>query len=129
MNSENNSQAKPNRLINEKSRYLLEHAYDPVNWYSWSEEVFDIAKLEDKPVFVSIGYSSCHWCHVMHRESFSDHQVARLLNEVFICIKVDREERPDIDRAYMAVCQVMKRSCGWPLNLILSPAKNLRRQH
>ena len=124
MNKEYKNKEKPNRLIKEKSPYLLEHAHDPVDWHSWSEEVFYRAKMKDKPVFVSIGYSSCHWCHVMHKECFSDPEVARLLNEAFICVKVDREERPDVDRAYMAVCQAMKRSCGWPLNVILSPAKN-----
>ncbi len=124
MNKEYESKGKPNRLIKEKSPYLLQHAHDPVDWHPWSERAFDKAKMKDKPVFVSIGYSSCHWCHVMHEESFSDPEVARLLNEAFICIKVDREERPDVDRAYMAVCQAMKRSCGWPLSVILSPAKN-----
>jgi len=112
---------KPNRLITEKSPYLLEHAYNPVEWYPWGKEAFDRAKAEDKPVFVSIGYSSCHWCHVMADECFSDQQVADLLNMAFVCIKVDREERPDIDAAYMAYCQAMGRSCGWPLNIILTP--------
>jgi uncharacterized protein YyaL (SSP411 family) len=114
---------KPNRLIHEKSPYLLQHAYNPVDWYPWSEEAFEKAKVQDKPVFVSIGYSSCHWCHVMEKESFDDDEVARLMNEAFICIKVDREERPDLDSAYMAVCQAMGRSCGWPLNIIMSPDK------
>jgi uncharacterized protein YyaL (SSP411 family) len=115
---------KPNRLIHEKSPYLLQHAYNPVDWYPWSEEAFDKAKAQDKPVFVSIGYSSCHWCHVMEKESFDDDEVAKLMNEAFICIKVDREERPDLDSAYMTVCQMMGRSCGWPLNIIMSPDKN-----
>ena len=115
---------KPNRLIHEKSPYLLQHAYNPVDWYPWSEEAFEKAKAQDKPIFVSIGYSSCHWCHVMEQESFDDDEVARLMNEAFICIKVDREERPDLDSAYMAVCQAMGRSCGWPLNIIMSPDKN-----
>jgi uncharacterized protein YyaL (SSP411 family) len=115
---------KPNRLIHEKSPYLLQHAYNPVDWYPWSEEAFEKAKAQDKPVFVSIGYSSCHWCHVMEKESFDDDEVARLMNEAFICIKVDREERPDLDSAYMVVCQAMGRSCGWPLNIIMSPDKN-----
>ncbi len=118
------SNLKPNRLINEKSPYLLEHAYNPVDWYPWGQEAFDRAKAEDKPVFVSIGYSSCHWCHVMAHESFSDPQVADLLNEAFVCIKVDREERPDIDASYMAYCQAMGRNCGWPLNIILTPNLN-----
>jgi uncharacterized protein YyaL (SSP411 family) len=115
---------KPNRLINQKSPYLLEHAYNPVDWYPWSQEAFDKAKAEDKPVFVSIGYSSCHWCHVMAHECFSDQQVADLLNDAFVCIKVDREERPDIDAAYMTFCQAMGRNCGWPLNIILTPNLN-----
>jgi uncharacterized protein YyaL (SSP411 family) len=115
---------KPNRLVNEKSPYLLQHAYNPVDWYPWSEKAFEKAKAQDKPVFVSIGYSSCHWCHVMKKESFDDDEVARLMNQAFICIKVDREERPDLDSAYMAVCQAMGRSCGWPLNIIMTPDKN-----
>ncbi len=116
-------QRKTNRLINQKSPYLLQHAYNPVDWYPWGEEAFQKAKAEDKPVFLSIGYSTCHWCHVMEKESFEDETVAKLLNEAFVCIKVDREERPDIDAAYMAVCQAMGRNCGWPLNVVLTPAK------
>jgi uncharacterized protein YyaL (SSP411 family) len=115
---------RPNRLIHEKSPYLLQHAYNPVDWYPWSTEAFEQAKTQDKPVFVSIGYSSCHWCHVMEKESFDDQEVAKLMNKVFICIKIDREERPDLDSAYIAVCQVMGRSCGWPLNIIMTPDKN-----
>lgn len=115
---------KPNRLIREKSPYLLQHAYNPVDWHTWSEEAFEKAKAQDKPVFVSIGYSACHWCHVMEKESFDDDEVAKLLNEAFICIKVDREERPDLDSTYMIVCQMMGRSCGWPLNIIMTPSKN-----
>jgi uncharacterized protein YyaL (SSP411 family) len=114
---------KPNRLIYEKSPYLLQHAYNPVDWHPWSEEAFAKAKAQDKPVFVSIGYSSCHWCHVMEKESFDDEEVAMLMNDAFVCIKVDREERPDIDKFYMKVCQVMGRNCGWPLNIIMSPDK------
>lgn len=121
---QSNPKAKPNRLLHEKSPYLLEHAYNPVDWYPWGQEAFDKAKAEDKPVFVSIGYSSCHWCHVMERESFEDQQVADLLNTAFVCIKVDREERPDLDAAYMAFCQAMGRNCGWPLNVILTPDLN-----
>ena len=90
-------EGKPNRLINEKSPYLLQHAHNPVDWYPWSQEALDKAKAEDKPVFLSIGYASCHWCHVMEEECFSDQEVAELLNEAFVCIKVDREERPDLD--------------------------------
>jgi len=115
---------KPNRLINEKSPYLLQHAYNPVDWYPWSQEALDKAKAEDKPIFLSIGYSSCHWCHVMEEECFEDQQVADLLNQAFVCIKVDREERPDLDAAYMAVCQAMGRSCGWPLNILLTSKLN-----
>jgi uncharacterized protein YyaL (SSP411 family) len=111
---------KPNRLITEKSPYLLQHAYNPVDWYPWGDEAFEKAKAEDKPVFVSIGYSSCHWCHVMEKECFDDEEVAELMNRAFICIKVDREERPDLDSTYMMACQAMGRSCGWPLNVILT---------
>jgi uncharacterized protein YyaL (SSP411 family) len=115
---------KPNRLIHEKSPYLLQHAYNPVDWYPWSDDAFAKAKAEDKAVFVSIGYSSCHWCHVMEKECFDDEEVAKLMNKAFICIKVDREERPDLDSAYMMVCQAMGRSCGWPLNIIMTPDKS-----
>ena len=115
---------KPNRLINEKSPYLLQHSYNPVDWYPWGPEAFEKAKVEDKPVFVSIGYSTCHWCHVMEKECFDDDQVAELMNQTFVSIKVDREERPDLDAAYMAICQKTGRSCGWPLNVIMSPNKN-----
>jgi uncharacterized protein YyaL (SSP411 family) len=114
---------KPNRLIREKSPYLLQHAYNPVDWYPWGDEAFDRAKLEDKPVFLSIGYSSCHWCHVMEQESFSDLRVARLLNDAFVCIKVDREERPDIDSMYMAASQLLTGSGGWPLSIIMTADK------
>ena len=115
---------KPNRLINEKSPYLLQHAYNPVDWYPWGQEALEQAKIEDVPIFLSIGYASCHWCHVMEAECFSDQQVADLLNQAFICIKVDREERPDLDAQYMAVCQAMGRNCGWPLNVFLTPKLN-----
>ncbi len=115
---------KPNRLIHEKSPYLLQHAYNPVDWYPWSQEAFEKAKAENKPIFLSIGYSSCHWCHVMEKECFEDEEVAKLLNAAFVCIKVDREERPDLDASYMAVCQTMGRSCGWPLNVMLTPKMN-----
>jgi len=118
------TQGKPNRLIKEKSPYLLQHAYNPVDWYPWSPEAFEQAKAQKKPLFVSIGYSTCHWCHVMEKESFEDLQVAELLNQAFICVKVDREERPDLDAAYMEVCQAMGRNCGWPLNVIMTPDKN-----
>lgn len=114
---------KTNRLINEKSPYLLQHAYNPVEWYGWSEEAFEKARTEDKPIFLSIGYSTCHWCHVMAHESFEDEEVANILNNYFICIKVDREERPDIDSVYMSVCQAMTGGGGWPLNLFLTKDK------
>ena len=120
---EHTRERKPNRLINEKSPYLLQHAYNPVDWYPWGGEAFEKAEAQDKPVFVSIGYSACHWCHVMEKESFDDTEVAELMNNAFVCIKVDREERPDLDSAYMAVCQAMGRNCGWPLNVILTPNK------
>ena len=112
-----------NRLINEKSPYLLQHAHNPVDWYPWSEEAFQKAKDENKLVFLSIGYSTCHWCHVMEKESFENEYVAREMNDLFVCIKVDREERPDIDSAYMTVSQMMTGTGGWPLNIIMTPEK------
>ena len=123
---QNNSslKKKPNRLIHEKSPYLLQHAFNPVNWYPWGKEAFVVAKKENKPVFLSIGYSTCHWCHVMNRESFDDKDVAELLNKSFVCIKVDKEERPDLNNLYLKVCQIMGRNCGWPLNIIMTPNKN-----
>lgn len=112
---------KANRLVNEKSPYLLQHAYNPVDWFSWSDEAFEQARKEDKPIFLSIGYSTCHWCHVMERESFEDNEIAQLLNQGYISIKVDREERPDIDNLYMRVCQALTGQGGWPLTVILTP--------
>ncbi len=112
-----------NKLINEKSPYLLEHAKNPINWYPWSDEPFIKAKNEDKPIFLSIGYSTCHWCHVMDLESFNEKDVADKMNNTFICIKVDREERPDIDNLYMTMSQIMTGQGGWPLNVILTPDK------
>jgi uncharacterized protein YyaL (SSP411 family) len=112
-----------NQLINEKSPYLLQHAHNPVDWHAWSEETFELAASRNKPVFLSIGYATCHWCHVMEKESFEDPETARHLNDTFICIKVDREERPDIDAVYMAACQMLTGSGGWPLNLFLTPDK------
>ena len=114
---------KQNRLKNEKSPYLLQHAQNPVDWYPWGDEAFEKSRREDKPIFLSIGYSTCHWCHVMERESFEDEKVAQLLNEEFVCIKVDREERPDIDNIYMTVCQMMTHSGGWPLTILMTPEK------
>ncbi len=109
-----------NRLAQEQSPYLLQHAENPVDWYPWSDEAFAKAAAEDKPIFLSVGYSTCHWCHVMERESFEDEEVARLLNETFVCIKVDREERPDIDNIYMNVCSMMTGSGGWPLTIVMT---------
>lgn len=110
-----------NRLIDEKSPYLLQHAHNPVDWYPWGEEAFSRARKEGKLIFLSIGYSTCHWCHVMAHESFEDVEVAALLNRDFISIKVDREERPDIDQVYMQVCQRLTGSGGWPLTIIMTP--------
>ncbi|CUS78082.1 hypothetical protein JGI10_00214 [Candidatus Kryptonium thompsonii] len=114
---------KYNHLINEKSPYLLQHAENPVDWYPWCDEAFERAKNENKPIFLSIGYSTCHWCHVMEKESFQDEEVAKILNENFISIKVDREERPDIDSVYMNICQAMTGHGGWPLTIIMTPDK------
>lgn len=113
----------PNRLIREKSPYLLQHASNPVNWFPWGPEAFEQAKKENKPIFLSIGYSTCHWCHVMERESFQDQETAQLINKAFIPIKVDREERPDIDGIYMNICQLLTGSGGWPLTIIMTPDK------
>ncbi len=114
---------KHNRLIHETSPYLLQHAHNPVDWYPWGDEAFRKAQQENKPVFLSIGYSTCHWCHVMERESFEDKDVANLLNRHFVSIKVDREERPDIDHVYMTICQLMTSTGGWPLTIIMTPDK------
>jgi uncharacterized protein YyaL (SSP411 family) len=120
---QNNSEKTLNRLAREKSPYLLQHAHNPVDWYPWCEEAFEKARAENKPVFLSVGYSTCHWCHVMAHESFENADVARLLNEVFVCIKVDREERPDIDKVYMNACQMMTGSGGWPLTIVMTHEK------
>jgi len=112
-----------NRLLKEKSPYLLQHAYNPVDWYSWCDEAFEKAQKENRPIFLSIGYSTCHWCHVMEKESFEDAEVAELMNEAFVSIKVDREERPDLDHVYMTVCQMMTGSGGWPLTIVMTPDK------
>lgn len=114
---------KWNRLVSETSPYLLQHAANPVNWYPWGEEAFAKAKQEDKPIFLSVGYSTCHWCHVMEHESFEDIEVAEILNQYFVCIKVDREERPDIDNAYMQVCQMLTGRGGWPLSVFMTTDK------
>ncbi len=112
-----------NNLISEKSPYLQQHAHNPVNWYPWCDEAFREAKEKDRPIFLSIGYSTCHWCHVMEHECFEDPEVARVMNETFISIKVDREDRPDLDSFYMRICQLMTGTGGWPLNIIMSPEK------
>ena len=112
-----------NRLAEAQSPYLLQHKDNPVWWHEWNEAAFETARREDKPIFLSIGYSACHWCHVMEEESFEDQEVAALLNEHFIAIKVDREERPDIDQVYMSVCQAMTGSGGWPLTVVMTPDK------
>ncbi|WP_136078592.1 thioredoxin domain-containing protein [Pontiella desulfatans] len=112
-----------NRLAHEKSPYLLQHAHNPVDWYPWGEEAFEAAAKEDKPIFLSIGYATCHWCHVMEHESFENEEIAQLMNEAFVCIKVDREERPDIDNIYMTVAQMMTGQGGWPLTILMTPDK------
>jgi uncharacterized protein YyaL (SSP411 family) len=111
----------PNRLINETSPYLLQHAHNPVDWYAWGPEALGRAKAEDKPILLSVGYSACHWCHVMEKESFENRQIAAIMNESFICIKVDREERPDIDSIYMTAVQAMTGRGGWPMTVFLTP--------
>ena len=116
-----NSQNKPNNLINETSPYLLQHAYNPVEWYSWNDEALERSKNEDKPIFLSVGYSSCHWCHVMAHESFEDNDIAKIMNDNYINIKVDREERPDIDDIYQRACQMYTGTGGWPLSAFLTP--------
>ena len=118
-----NERAGRNRLAGEKSPYLLQHANNPVDWYPWGEEAFQQATRKDKPIFLSIGYSTCHWCHVMERESFEDTEVARLMNDAFVAIKVDREERPEIDNIYMTACQMVTGGGGWPLTIIMTPEK------
>ena len=113
-----------NHLIQEKSPYLLQHAENPVAWYPWNQEAFGQARKDDKPIFLSIGYATCHWCHVMAHESFEDEEVARVLNQSFVSIKVDREERPDIDQVYMSVCQALTGQGGWPLSIFMTPEGN-----
>ncbi|HET8774281.1 MAG TPA: thioredoxin domain-containing protein [Thermoanaerobaculia bacterium] len=117
----NGQRVTGNRLREAKSRYLLQHATNPVDWYPWSEEAFAKARSENKPVFLSIGYSTCHWCHVMEKESFADPEIAKLMNEAFVSIKVDREERPDLDSVYIAVTRALTGDAGWPNNVILTP--------
>jgi uncharacterized protein YyaL (SSP411 family) len=112
----------PNRLIQETSPYLLQHAFNPVDWYPWGPEAFEKAKTENKPIFLSVGYSACHWCHVMERESFENQEIARQMNRDFVCIKVDREERPDIDSIYMLAVQLLTGRGGWPMTVFLTPS-------
>ncbi|HTN77337.1 MAG TPA: DUF255 domain-containing protein, partial [Pirellulaceae bacterium] len=111
----------PNRLAHETSPYLLQHANNPVDWYPWGPAALERSRLEQKPIFLSIGYSACHWCHVMEHESFENETIATALNEAFICIKVDREERPDLDQIYMAAVQLMTGRGGWPMSVFLTP--------
>src|SRR6266576_2149053 len=110
-----------NRLINETSPYLLQHAHNPVDWYAWGPEALDRARAEDRPIFLSVGYSTCYWCHVMERQSFENPDIAALMNERFVNIKVDREERPDVDQLYMTAVQVLTRHGGWPMSVFLTP--------
>src|SRR3989338_1190773 len=110
-----------NRLAREKSPYLLQHAHNPVDWFPWGEEAFEKARTADKPIFLSIGYSTCHWCHVMEEESFVNPEIAKLLNDGFVSIKVDREERPDVDHIYMQAVMALTGSGGWPMSVFLTP--------
>src|SRR6266705_3271278 len=110
-----------NRLIHETSPYLLQHAHNPVDWYPWGDEAFQKARSENRPILLSIGYSACHWCHVMERESFEDEKIAALMNELFVSIKVDREERPDLDEIYMNAVQMLTGRGGWPMTVFLTP--------
>ena len=110
-----------NRLAKESSPYLLQHAHNPVDWYPWGEEAFEKAKRENKMIFLSVGYAACHWCHVMERETFEDEEIASYLNENFVCVKVDREERPDVDQIYMTAVQMISGNGGWPMSMFLSP--------
>src|SRR5918996_712811 len=111
----------PNRLAGETSPYLLQHAHNPVDWYPWGPEALERAKAEDKPILLSVGYSACHWCHVMERESFENEQIAGVMNELFVNIKVDREERPDLDEIYMNAVQLLTGRGGWPMTVFLTP--------
>src|SRR5208282_2567851 len=113
--------AYTNRLASEKSPYLLQHAHNPVDWFAWGDEAFARARAEIKPIFLSIGYSTCHWCHVMERESFENEKIGAFLNDHFVCIKVDREERPDVDKIYMTFVQATTGSGGWPMSVFLTP--------
>jgi uncharacterized protein len=121
LTAESNDEKHTNRLIREKSPYLLQHAHNPVDWYPWGKDAFDKAKNENKPIFLSVGYSTCHWCHVMERESFENEEIAKLMNDNFVSIKVDREERPDIDQGYMTFVQMTTGGGGWPMTVFLTP--------
>ncbi len=111
-----------NRLAQESSPYLLQHSHNPVDWYPWGDEAFEKAKREDKLIFLSVGYAACHWCHVMERESFEDPEIAKTMNERFVCVKVDREERPDVDQIYMTAVQIISRGGGgWPMSVFILP--------
>ena len=110
-----------NRLQHETSPYLLQHKANPVDWYPWGEEALQKAQAEDKPILLSVGYSACHWCHVMEHESFEDDETAQLMNQWYVCIKVDREERPDLDDIYMQAVQAMTGQGGWPMTVFLTP--------
>src|SRR4051794_13562162 len=112
----------PNRLAGETSPYLLQHAHNPVDWYPWGPEALERARAEDRPLLLSVGYSACHWCHVMERESFEDEATAALMNRLFVNVKVDREERPDVDSIYMAAVQQMTGRGGWPMTVFITPA-------
>src|SRR6266850_2677502 len=113
--------AHSNRLIHETSPYLLQHAHNPVDWHPWGDEAFQKAKHENRPILLSIGYSACHWCHVMERESFENEEIAALMNDLFVNIKVDREERPDVDEIYMNAVQMLTGRGGWPMTVFLTP--------
>ena len=111
----------PNRLASETSPYLLQHAENPVDWYPWGDEAFELARSTDRPVLVSIGYAACHWCHVMEHETFEDPAIAQVMNDLFVNVKVDREERPDVDAVYMEAVQALTGQGGWPLNVFATP--------
>src|SRR6476469_8583104 len=110
-----------NRLVNETSPYLRQHAHNPVDWFPWGDEAIRRARQLDRPIFLSIGYSACHWCHVMEHESFENEEIARILNENYVSVKVDREERPDLDQIYMAAVQMLTGQGGWPMSVFLTP--------
>src|SRR5436309_5171728 len=114
-------QERTNHLIHETSPYLRQHAHNPVDWYPWGPEALERSAREDRPILLSIGYSACHWCHVMEHESFEDEEIAKIMNENFVCVKVDREERPDLDQIYMNAVQLMTGSGGWPMTVFLTP--------